>query len=79
MNNLTPKEKAKFCDNQFYKLIQVLLIADNEAYVLFDEVEVRKCRKEIMEVYAKLQKSSDARDTASDSGEAEAEGEQAPL
>lgn len=58
--------------------MQVLLIADNEAYILFDEVEVRRCRKEIMDLYAELQKS-DVRETASDSGEAEAEGDEACL
>ena len=72
MNNLTPKEKAKYCDNQFFKLIKVLLIADNEAYILFDEVEVRRCRKEIMDLYTRMKKDRrEARETASDSGEAE--------
>ena len=78
MNNLLPKEKLRWCDSQFYKLMQVLLIADNEAYILFDEVEVRRCRKEIMDLYAELQKS-DVRETASDSGEAEPEGDEACL
>ena len=79
MNNLTPKEKAKYCDNQFFKLIQVLLIADNEAYILFDEVEVRRCRKEIMDLYTRMKKDRrEARETASDSGEAEG-GEHASL
>ena len=83
MNNLSPKEKAKYCDNQFYKLMRVLLIADNEAYILFDEVEVRRCRKEIMDLYARMKQQGsrrgDARDTASDSDGAAEGGEHASL
>ena len=69
MVNLTPKEAARYCDNSFYKLMQVLLIADNEAYILFDEVEVQRCRREITTLYDKLLKC-DVRETASDSEDA---------
>ena len=44
----------------------VLLIADNEAYILFDEVEIKRCRKEITTLYDKNLKC-DVKETASDS------------
>ena len=46
--------------------MQVLLIADHEAYILFDEVEVKRCRREITTLYEKFLKC-DVRETASDS------------
>ena len=66
MVNLTPDEKSKYCDTAFYKLMPVLLIADNEAYILFDEVEIKRCRKEITALYDKILQC-DIRETASDS------------
>lgn len=70
MLNLSPKEKAKYCDQTFYKLIQVLLIADNESYFLFDESHQGRCRREITTLFASLVKI-DPRETASDSEEKE--------
>ena len=66
MVNLTQDEKSKYCDIAFYKLMPVLLIADNEAYILFDEVEIKRCRNEITTLFDKnLQ--CDVKETASDS------------
>ena len=34
--NLSADHRKRFCSPHFYSLMQVLLIADNEAYILFD-------------------------------------------
>ena len=69
MISLSPKEHSKWCDASFYKLIQILLIADNESYVLFDEVQVKRCRREILALY-ESKVPSDPRETADNSEEA---------
>ena len=56
MINLSEKEKAKYCDQTFYKLMQILHIADNDAYVLFDESHQMRCTREIMSLYGTLVK-----------------------
>jgi len=69
MVNLSSAEKSKWCDDQFFKVCQVLQIADNESYILFDETHVQRCRREILKkqdgnVYVGAQ-----RDTQPDSGD----------
>lgn len=48
MVNLTESESDRFCDDKFFRLIRILLIADNESYILFDQAHVNRCRREIM-------------------------------
>ena len=72
MINLSTKEKTKYCDQIFYKMMQILHIADNDSYVLFDESHQARCTREIMSLYGSLVKN-DPRETASDSGELEAD------
>ena len=54
------------------KLVQIILIADNESYILFDESHVARCRREILGRHAqklKAANSGQATDTAPDSGD----------
>lgn len=72
MVNLSSLEKSKWCDDQFFKVCQVLQIADNESYILFDETHVQRCRREILKrqdgnVFMGAQR--DKHDTQADSGD----------
>ena len=71
MVNLDKGEHAKFCDAPFYKLLQSLVVADNESYILFDEPHMNRCRREVQKQYAGLaqQVALTSLQTSADSGE----------
>ena len=52
--NLSPAHRKRFCSPHFYSLMQILLVADNEAYILFDPTYLARCKKEIMQNYADI-------------------------
>ena len=45
---LTDIERLKFCDLEFYKLMQVVMIADSASYTFFSEETTSKGRKEFL-------------------------------
>ena len=53
--NLSDAHKKRFCSPHFYSLMQVILIADNEAYILFDESYLARCKKEIIQSFLKAE------------------------
>jgi hypothetical protein len=46
--NLSKSELDRYCDDQFHRLCQILQLADNEAYILFDETHVQRCRRKVL-------------------------------
>ena len=52
--NLSAEHRKRFCSPHFYSLLQIMLIADNEAYILFDPPYLARCKKEIMLNYADI-------------------------
>ena len=56
--NLSAEHRERFCSPHFYSLMQVILIADNEAYILFDPPYLARCKKEIMQNYAEIIRAS---------------------
>lgn len=64
MVNLSPSEKRKWCDFTFFNLVKVLMIADNESYVLFDEPHRERCRKQILAKVSAIQQACSERSTA---------------
>lgn len=38
LKNLSVLEQNSYCDEHFYEIMQILQIADNEAYIIFDEL-----------------------------------------
>ena len=67
--NLSMEERKKYCDDQFFRTWQILVIADNEAYILFDTTHVQRCRKEILKRHESASGSGVRRETAADSGD----------
>ncbi len=45
--NLSNSEQLRYCDDEFYRMCKLLQCADNEAYIIFDETHVQRCRREI--------------------------------
>ena len=43
--------KLRLLDEDFNKMLQLLLIADNASYILFDETHQKRCRREILKRY----------------------------
>lgn len=73
--NLTDEEMQRYCDKPFYKMVQSLVIAENQSYILFDQSHIDRCNREILNNFANMmtqeanpsqQKSSSA-DTADQS------------
>lgn len=38
LKNLSVMEQNSYCDGDFYEIMQIQQIADNEAYIIFDEL-----------------------------------------
>ena len=45
---LTAKERAKFCDPDFFRLMKVILIADSASYTFFNARTTAKAREEFL-------------------------------
>ena len=56
--NLTAYERSRYCDAPFYKMVQTLIIADNESYILFDQSHINRCHREIVAKFGNFVKES---------------------
>ena len=68
---LSDDEKLRYCDMSLYRVLQVLLLADHESYIFFDQSHLLRCRREILARNTSIARlhQQNRKDTACDSGD----------
>ena len=52
--NLTEEERQRYCDKPFYRMIQLLIMAENKSYIMFDQSHIDRCNREILANFGNL-------------------------